>query len=185
MLFLRRLSLLCLSAFTSLPLIAIEPGYLALDLYTASSPSSSRDATWKPGDGVTLEVSGMAWIGPDRLGVTIRKGEVWFLDGVLGDDPSKIRYHRFASGLHEPLGLLPDGDSFLVVQRTEMTRLRDLNGDDVADQYLTAAKGWNVTATTTPTPTAPSAMALATSGSPRISAWASAPTTKPPGTAGR
>lgn len=144
MLFLRRLSLLCLSAFTSLPLIAIEPGYLALDLYTASSPSSSRDATWKPGDGVTLEVSGMAWIGPDRLGVTIRKGEVWFLDGVLGDDPSKIRYHRFASGLHEPLGLLPDGDSFLVVQRTEMTRLRDLNGDDVADQYLTAAKGWNV-----------------------------------------
>ncbi len=128
-----------------IPLSAIEPGYEALDLYTASSPSSSRDTTWKPGDGVTLEVSGMAWIGPDRLGVTVRKGEVWFLDGVLGDDPSKITYHRFASGLHEPLGLLPDGDDYLVVQRTEMTRLRDSDGDGIADEYLTAVRGWDVT----------------------------------------
>jgi hypothetical protein len=135
---------LVLASLLTLPLRAIEPGYVALDLYTASSPSSSRDATWKPGDGVTLEVSGMTWIGPDRLGVTVRKGEVWFLDGVLGDDPSKITYHRFAAGLHEPLGLLQDGDSYLVVQRTEMTRLRDTNGDDTADEYLTAAKGWNV-----------------------------------------
>lgn len=126
-------------------LSAIEPGYEALDLYTASSPSSSRDATWKPGDGVTLEVSGMAWIGPDRLGVTVRKGEVWFLDGVLGEDPAKITYHRFASGLHEPLGLLQDGDSYLVAQRAEVTRLRDTDGDGLADEYLTFARGWNIT----------------------------------------
>ncbi len=131
--------------FLPLTLAAIEPGYEALELYSASSPSSSRDTTWKPGDGVTLEVSGLDWIGPDRIGVTVRKGDVWFLDGVLGDDPAKITYHRFASGLHEPLGLLQDGDSFLVVQRTEMTRLRDTDGDGIADEYLTAARGWDVT----------------------------------------
>lgn len=125
-------------------LSGIEPGYKAFDIYTASSPSSSRDTTWKPGDGVTLEVSGMTWLGPDRIGVAVRKGEVWFIDGVLGDDPAKITYHRFASGLHEPLGLLQDGDGYLVVQRTEMTRLRDTDGDGVADEYLTAARGWNV-----------------------------------------
>ncbi len=134
-----------LSALCLLPLSAIEPGYEALDIYTASSPSSSRDTTWKPGDGVTLEVSGLTWIGPDRVGVTIRKGDVWFIDGVLGDDLTKVTYHRFASGLHEPLGLLQDGDDFLVVQRTEMTRLRDSDGDGVADEYLTAARGWDVT----------------------------------------
>ena len=125
-------------------LSGIEPGYKAFAIYTASSPSSSRDTTWKPGDGVTLEVSGMTWLGPDRIGVAVRKGEVWFIDGVLGDDPAKITYHRFASGLHEPLGLLQDGDGYLVVQRTEMTRLRDTDGDGVADEYLTAARGWNV-----------------------------------------
>jgi hypothetical protein len=87
----------------------------------------------------------MEWIGPDRLGVTVRKGEVWFMDGVLGDDPDKITYHRFASGLHEPLGLLMDGDGFLVAQRAEVTRLRDTTGDGVADEYLTFARGWSVT----------------------------------------
>ena len=127
------------------PALAIEPGYEVFDVMTASSASSnSRDANWKPGDGITLEVSGMAWIGPDRLGVVIRKGEVWFLDGVLGDDPEKVQYQLFASGLHEPMGLLKDGDSYLVVQRSEVTRLRDTDGDDVADEYLTAARGWNV-----------------------------------------
>lgn len=141
---LSRLGAAVLLLLSAGPLAAIEPGYEALDIYTALSPSSSRDTTWKPGDGVTLEVSGLAWIGPDRVAVAVRKGEVWFIDGVLGEDPKQMTYHRFASGLHEPLGLLPDGDGFLVVQRTEMTRLRDTDGDGIADEYLTAARGWNV-----------------------------------------
>ncbi|HRQ90630.1 MAG TPA: hypothetical protein PLA50_17690, partial [Bacteroidia bacterium] len=82
--------------------------------------------------------------GPDRLAVAIRKGEVWFLDGVLGD-PSGVNYHLFASGLHEPLGLLRDGDDLLVAQRAEITRLRDTDRDGVADEYLTACDGWTVT----------------------------------------
>ena len=50
-------------------------------------------------------------------------------------------YKRFASGLHEPLGLaLQNGD--LTVQRSELTRLRDANADGRADEYLTHAKGW-------------------------------------------
>ena len=31
-----------------------------------------------------------------------------------------------------------------MAQRTEVTRLRDLDGNNVADEYLTAASGWNV-----------------------------------------
>ena len=40
--------------------------------------------------------------------------------------------------------MLRDGDSLLVTQRTEVTRLRDTNGDGVADEYLTAARGWKL-----------------------------------------
>jgi hypothetical protein len=40
--------------------------------------------------------------------------------------------------------VLCDGDSLLVAQRTEVTRLRDMNGDGAADEYLSAARGWNV-----------------------------------------
>jgi hypothetical protein len=119
--------------------------YEVFDILTASSPSASRAADWKPGEGLALEIGGMAWVGPDRLAVAIRKGEVWMIDGVLSDDSEAITYHRFASGLHEPLGLLQDGDDFLVAQRTEITRLRDRDANDEADSYLTEATGWNVT----------------------------------------
>ena len=118
--------------------------YKVTDLLTASSPSSSRSTEWKPGEGIALEVSGMEWIGPDRLAVAIRKGEVWMIDGVLGDDPEKLKFQKFASGLHEPLGLTLDGKDLLVCQRLEITRLRDRDGDGVADSYLTEADGWNV-----------------------------------------
>jgi hypothetical protein len=138
--------------FLHLLLLAAAPlafgageNYEVTEILTASSPSDSRSKEWKPGDGISLEVSGMEWIGPDRLAVSIRKGEVWFLDGVLSKKPEEIHYTRFATGLHEPLGLLRDGKDLLVAQRAEITRLRDTNGDDVADEYLTEADGWGVT----------------------------------------
>ena len=121
-----------------------EPGYEISDILTADAPSPSRSKEWKPGAGIPLEVSGMDWTEDGKLAVTIRKGEVWMLDGVLGGSPDKVRYKLFASGLHEPLGLLRDGDSLLVAQRTEVTRLRDKTGDGLADEYLTAGRGWNV-----------------------------------------
>jgi glucose/arabinose dehydrogenase len=127
---------------TALPLGATE-GYELQTILAGSSPTSSRNANWKPGDGLTLEVGGMDFLADGKLAVAIRKGEVWLLDGVLGP-PDKVRYTLFASGLHEPLGVLRDGDSLLVTQRTEVTRLRDTNGDGAADEYLSAARGWNV-----------------------------------------
>lgn len=113
------------------------------ELMTASSPSHSRSKEWRPGDGITLEVSGMEWIG-DTLAVSIRKGEVWMIENALSEDPEKINYRLFASGLHEPLGLARDGKDLLVSQRAEITRLQDNDGDGVADAYLTECDGWNV-----------------------------------------
>jgi glucose/arabinose dehydrogenase len=118
--------------------------YEIRDILTANSPVASRSKEWKPGAGISMEVSGMDWAADGRLGVAVRKGEVWLLDGVLSGAADKVTYKLFASGLHEPLGLLRDGDSLLVTQRTEMTRLRDTNGDGEADEYLTAGNGWNV-----------------------------------------
>ena len=126
-------------------LVADETGsYEVFELLTASSPSDSRSKEWKPGDGLSLEVSGMEWIGPDRLAVAVRKGEVWFIGGALSGKREDITYHLFASGLHEPLGLTRDGEDLLVAQRSEVTRLQDLDKDGVADAYLTEVDGWGV-----------------------------------------
>ncbi len=134
------------------PLFASEPVSTESDFYrivtiaTSKAPTDSRAKIWKPPpQELALEVSGLAVLDDDRLAVAIRKGEVWFLDGVYDDPPNEVTYQRFASALHEPLGLLKKGDSFYTVQRSELTQLRDSDGDDVADEYLTVAKGWGTT----------------------------------------
>ena len=120
--------------------------YRLISVATSESPTASRSKNWKPApDGLALEVSGLEVLDDDRVAVAIRKGEVWILDGVYADPPGKIGYHRFASALHEPLGLIRHQGSFYTTQRTELTRLTDTDGDNIADDYATVAKGWGVT----------------------------------------
>ena len=132
---------------TAAQLLADEGEYYRLiSVATSRSPTESRSASWKPApDGLALEVSGIAVLDDRRVAVAIRKGEVWTLDGVYDDPPKEVTYRRFASGLHEPLGLLKHNGSLFTAQRSELTRLRDGDNDGVADEYLTAAKGWGVT----------------------------------------
>ena len=69
-----------------------------------------------------LEVSGMEILDHDRLAVATRKGEVWIIEGAYADPPKDLKFKLFANALHEPLGLLKDGDSLLTMQRSELTR---------------------------------------------------------------
>jgi len=96
-------------------------------------------------EGVVLEVGGLAALPNHRLVATTRRGEVWIIDGAYEDPPVNVKFKRFAYGLHEPLGVKYRDGAFYVMQRTELTRLRDLDGDDVADEYTTLATGWGVT----------------------------------------
>jgi glucose/arabinose dehydrogenase len=137
-------SFLVALGLVSAPLAPAQTAYLLEDLLTASGNADTRSTTWKPGAGIPMEISGMDWLPDGRLAVAIRKGEIWLLKGVLDGNPAAITSTRFASGLHEPLGLLWDKDSLLTTQRTEMTRLRDTDGDGIADEYLKAGSGWNV-----------------------------------------
>ena len=81
--------------------------------------------------GVDDQVGGLAFLEDGRLAVAFHRGEVFIrqADGT---------WKQFAEGLHEPLGLLPDGKgSLLVMQRPELTRLIDVDGDGKADRYQT------------------------------------------------
>jgi hypothetical protein len=140
------LSLVC-SASAEVAVAAEENDYYRLiSIATPRAQTDSRSKTWKPApEGLALEVSGMTVLDDKRVAVAIRKGEVWILDGVYDDPPNNVRYKRFASALHEPLGLLKHNDSLYTAQRTELTQLKDTDGDEVADEYLTVAKGWGVT----------------------------------------
>lgn len=94
---------------------------------------------------LVLEVSGLDTLEDGRLIAAIRKGEVWIIDGAYSDPPTDVKYRRFAEALHEPLGLLREGDASYVVQRGELTRIRDVDSDGRADEYLRVADDWGVT----------------------------------------
>jgi len=97
-------------------------------------------------DGIKLEASGLALMPDGRLAVSSRRGEVWILDHPEADPskPEQVGFHRFATGMHEVLGLAWHDGALYAAQRSEVTRLRDTDADGVADEYLTAAKGWGV-----------------------------------------
>jgi azurin/glucose/arabinose dehydrogenase len=84
---------------------------------------------------IVLEVGGMASLPDGRLAVSTRRGEVWMIENPIMDGDEAPRYRRFAHGLHEPLGLAYRNGALYTHQRGELTRLRDTNGDGVADRY--------------------------------------------------
>jgi hypothetical protein len=94
---------------------------------------------------VVLEVGGLAFRPDGKLLACTRRGEVWLISNPEAEDPTRIKYKLFATGLHEALGLLADGNrTAYVVQRPELTRLVDTHGNDVADQYQTVCDRWGV-----------------------------------------
>ena len=93
-------------------------------------------------DGIVLEASGIAPVAGKRLLVTTRRGEVWWVDGAYDEKPQP-KFTLFASGLHEPLGIIaapPPRKGFYVAQRQELTRIEDTDGDGRADLFETVAK---------------------------------------------
>jgi mono/diheme cytochrome c family protein len=72
-------------------------------------------------------------------------GDVWRIDGLQGALKS-VRWRRFASGLHEPLGLAIRHDEIYVFDRTGIWRLRDTRGTGEADSYELFCNGFAQTA---------------------------------------
>ncbi|HET6572761.1 MAG TPA: hypothetical protein VFG68_04095 [Fimbriiglobus sp.] len=92
-----------------------------------------------------LEVGGLGFRPDGQLLACTRRGEVWLIHDPGAADPQKIKFTRFASGLHEPLGLhVVDDTTVYVVQRAELTKLIDRDADGHADEFVTVCDKWGV-----------------------------------------
>ena len=105
-----------------------------------------RVVTYELPKGLILEASGLAVLPDGKLAVAIRRGEVWILEHPAAEPPTAeaVGYKLFASGMHELLGLAYHEGDLYVTQRSEVTRLRDTDGDGVADEYRCVSHGWGV-----------------------------------------
>lgn len=84
---------------------------------------------------IALEVGGLAPLPDGRLAVSTRHGEIWIIENPYQQGQHQVHYRRFASGLHEILGLAYDQGVFYCSQRGELTKISDLDRDGVADLY--------------------------------------------------
>ena len=92
-------------------------------------------------------VGGLAFLPDGRMLVTTWDsiGGVYLLAGVETGDTNKIKVKRIASGLAEPLGIVVVHGEIFVLQKQELTRLIDLDGDDIIDEYEAVCNSWGAT----------------------------------------
>jgi hypothetical protein len=90
-------------------------------------------------EGITLGVGGIAFAPDGAVFLTSREGQVWRLQDE--------KWSLFADGLHEVLGIYidPVTSEIWVMQRPELTKLIDEDGDGAADVFRTINAEWGLT----------------------------------------
>lgn len=71
-------------------------------------------------------------------------GDVWIVTGI-DDSLEHLKWHRFATGLFQPLGLKIVGNDIYTVGHDQLTLLKDLDGDGEADFYQNFNNNWQLT----------------------------------------
>jgi azurin len=82
---------------------------------------------------VKLEVGGIAVMPDGRIAASTRRGDIWIIQNAYGSGAP--HFTKFASGLHEVLGLAYKDGAFYCTQRGELTKIEDRDGDGKADAY--------------------------------------------------
>jgi glucose/arabinose dehydrogenase len=81
-----------------------------------------------------LRFSGLDFFSNGDIAICSISGDVWRVSGI-DDKLDHLKWRRFATGLHQPLGLKVVNDEVYVLGRDQITRLHDLNNDGEADFY--------------------------------------------------
>lgn len=91
--------------------------------------------------GAVVEAGSMLELPDGRLAIGTRRGEIYFCIGHDATPPAP-KWKLFASGLTEVFGLAwRDGEIF-ATQQSEITRIKDTDGDGVADRFETMSDAW-------------------------------------------
>lgn len=97
-----------------------------------------------PPDGAILEVGGIDFLPDGRLALSTRRGQVWLVENPLAKDPKDAKFTLFAEGLNEGLGLKVVDGLIHVIQRSELSRLVDVDNDGRCDRIDTLSDGWGL-----------------------------------------
>ena len=120
---------------------------LGTSLLPAADPGESdfyRIESLPNPDKLVLEIGALTHTPDGRIFAATRRGDIFTVNNALGPDISTATLTRYASGLHECLGLAWKGNSLYATQRPEVTRLTDENNDGRADNFETISDQWGI-----------------------------------------
>jgi hypothetical protein len=95
-------------------------------------------------EGEVVEVGGLAFLPDGSLLASTRRGRIWRIENPLVEDPREARFHLWAEGLQEGLGLSTVGEDVYVLQRGELSRISDADGDQRVDTIETISSDWGL-----------------------------------------
>jgi len=111
----------------------------------ASEEDYYKIVTFKPPEGMILEVSGLTRLKDGRMMLCTRGGQVIIVENGETDEPAEARFKEYTFGLSTPLGLWEHTDGYIyTAQRGELTRMKDVNGDDIGDVFETVCDDWAI-----------------------------------------
>jgi hypothetical protein len=86
--------------------------------------------------------TGLDFLPSGDIALCTAHGDVWLVRGA-DRTLDKITWKRFATGLYQPLGLKVVDGKIVVLERGQLTRLHDLDGDGEADLYESLCNDWH------------------------------------------
>jgi cytochrome c551/c552 len=117
--------------------------FITLKVLAQESPKEEdfyKIVTLPVPEGVLLEVGGVCMMPNGSLALATRRGDIWIVENPNSRSPY---FKKFASGLHEILGLAYKEGSFFCAQRGELTKVSDYNGDGKAESFETV-HAWDI-----------------------------------------
>tara|TARA_R110002073_G_scaffold60209_8_gene151207 strand:- start:1193 stop:2665 length:1473 start_codon:yes stop_codon:yes gene_type:complete len=125
------LFLLCVTPFVAAEDLPKESDYYVITTFEAPLDE-------------TIEACGFQLLEDGRLAVCSRRGDIFAISDPFAKDVSASQFKLYARGLHEPLSLASRDGWLYAVQRPEVTRMKDTDGDGAADVFETYADGWGI-----------------------------------------
>ena len=117
--------------------------FLTLIISQANEEYWTIDYLSQP-EGEVLEVGGIGFMSDGDLIASTRRGQVWRIDNPSADKPGDATFTLICEGLHEGLGLSVINDDIYVMQRGEISKLVDLDGDNIIDEIQTITQDWGM-----------------------------------------
>lgn len=122
---------------------------LVTPLHAQDKPPVESDyykiTTFQTPEGAVLEASGFQLMPDGKLAVSTRRGEIWMISDPFAAEVKPEQFRRFAEGMHEVLSLAEKDGWLYATQRSDVSRLKDTNGDYKADRFEVVNDEWEVT----------------------------------------